>query len=219
MYLSSSLLTGLAFVLASGPYVNADHTGGIRGLRDVDNSDSADGEFASRRHLQTFDVWNCYSKSNGAYIETINFSGGPSEAVQACSDRRGDLCGDRSCYVTGGCDATQRWDGCSIPEWLENNPWTQYGKEKFIHGCNRHDSCYAGLSDDYWSGFNNCNDRFWDDMGGACNSVPWYENLHCMTIRSVWADAMNFDPGRTQFSDAYAGARKWAEENCSGPFH
>ena len=186
---------------------------------------SAHGAAASRPHKkqgessflrdlgQSTSIWNCFLKSNGAYVDTIEINWGHSTgaAEWACSEWRSE-CGDNGgCYVTGGCDLRTRMDGCSL-DW--SDPWTQYGRDHFGDACNKHDACYHGLSDDFWDGFNTCNDRFWDDMGSVCNSVPWYENWHCHTVRSAWGTAMNADPGRTKFSDSYASDRTWAEANC-----
>jgi len=111
------------------------------------------------------------------------------------------------------CDVTKRIDGCSALNDAISNTY----KEVFREACNAHDSCYHAPWDrisDYWSGFNKCNNNFWNDMNAKCDSLPKIEVLACKFVASIWGDAMNFDPGRTVFSDSFERDQRWMRENC-----
>lgn len=155
--------------------------------------------------------WNCF-RNDGRLMSRITIWWGntPTDASWACNQWISDCNG--SCMASG-CDLSQRVDGCSIPL---NDPTSNAYKNIFRNACNAHDVCYHAPWDrisDYWSGFNRCNDNFWNDMNSICDSgaVDW---ATCRVVASVWADAMNFDPLRTKFSDSFANDQAWMRSNC-----
>jgi len=164
--------------------------------------------------------WNCYTR-DGRYRGTVNpfwfYQDDPSDAAAEC-DHQLDICAtDGGCVASGdgitrSCDVTSRVDGCSIPL---NDPTSQWLKDVFRDACNAHDYCYhAPYGAIGAGGFDLCNQNFWNDMQSACDSQPWYNQLGCRTGASVWADAMNFEPGRTTFWNSFMSDQEWVSNNC-----
>jgi|GEM_PF-3853632 len=160
-------------------------------------------------------TWNCLRASDGHYVDRVTITWGHTagDASWACNNWLGSCGSGGGCTAVGHprgnpdkCDINTQFDGCSVPF---SDSISQYGKTIFRAACNQHDACYRAPWSDYWSGFNTCNDRFWDDMGAVCATKSWDDDCH--VIRSVWGSAMNFDPGRTKFSDAYYDGQRWTQ--------
>jgi len=165
-------------------------------------------------------AWDCFRR-DGRFVNRVEIWWGhrPGDAAWACNQWTADCGGD--CVASGNaanpnsCDVRQRMDGCSISF---NDPSSNAYKEVFRDACNAHDACYHAPWDtisDFWAGFNKCNDNFWNDMNAKCGNVEWYNQFPCRVVASVWADAMNFDPGRTNFSDSFSRDQQWMSNNCS----
>jgi len=160
--------------------------------------------------------WDCFGK-NGRFIGRTGIWWGntPADGTWACNEWNKEACSAAGgCVASGGsnqCDVSKRTDGCSL-DW--GDPTTVAYREIFKEACNAHDTCYHAPWDrisDFWSGFNKCNDNFWRDMNAICNAKGI---VGCGIVASVWADAMNFDPGRTKFSDSFAADQRWMNSNC-----
>jgi hypothetical protein len=67
-----------------------------------------------------------------------------------------------------------------------DDAWSQYGDKNFKSVCDLHDLCYHGPWEDIRQGFDTCNDNFWNDMGDIFSKKPFWETVHCYTIRSAW---------------------------------
>ncbi|WP_437930036.1 hypothetical protein WMF37_12665 [Sorangium sp. So ce291] len=168
--------------------------------------------------------WNCFRTSDGKFFgrTTIWWGHTPGDATWACNNWV-SACGNAAggCTASGDapsktCDMTTRTDGCSIPL---NDPQSNQYKVVFAAACNAHDTCYHApwsriLGVNAGDGFNRCNDSFWNDMNAACDTVPWYDYLVCKVTASVWADAMNLQPGRAVFWNSFYNDQLWVHNNC-----
>ena len=162
--------------------------------------------------VQTQILWNCYT-SDGRYRGAVN-ANSVSAAAAVCNQSIAGCGTNGGCRASGGCDIVkERVDGCSVPDWLNNSTSTAY-KEYFRSACNAHDECYHAPWDRIGGdGFAKCNDNFWHDMMNFCDSNLWA--VGCPIVASVWADAMNNDPGRTQFKTRFGQDQQWAQSHCS----
>lgn len=165
--------------------------------------------------------WDCFRKSDGRYTQRVTIWWGHTarDATWACNEWVSNCGASGGCVASGNpgnssqCDVRNRRDGCSIPL---SDPTSLAYKEIFRLACNAHDACYHApwnRISDYWSGFNKCNDNFWIDMNRICDRQSDF--IGCRIVASVWADAMNFDPLRTQFSNAFGSDQRWTNQNCS----
>jgi Prokaryotic phospholipase A2 len=155
-------------------------------------------------------MWNCYHRDSGRYDKTTTREGGTTQADGEAA------CGGSAFKMMGGvvgvtdCDVNTRIDGCSAPG---NDAWSNYGKDNFKTPCDGHDFCYNGPTNND-PARKQCDDNFWNDMGDVCNSKPWYEIVHCLTIRSVWGDALNLYPIRGNFDSAFQNDQTWSTNHC-----
>jgi hypothetical protein len=113
-----------------------------------------------------------------------------------------------SCKVAGTNAEGGREDGCHTPSWM-TDPLTEKYKDVFQSACNAHNTCYVAPWDTILGplagqGFDKCNNSLWNDMNGICNNVGILALLECRLVASVWADAMNLNPGRSMFWNSFA---------------
>jgi hypothetical protein len=156
-------------------------------------------------------TWNCFRKDDGRYVNTVTRVGGTtrSDGESACGGTDFKMMGS----YDGKCDVRTQMDGCSVPDFVPGSDW---GKEIFKDACDEHDRCYSGpvasTDPNYLPARKQCDDNFWNDMGGVCDDDIY--PVECHTMRSLWGDAMNAYMGRKNFDTAFRDNQAWATENC-----
>jgi hypothetical protein len=163
--------------------------------------------------------WNCFTR-DGRYRGTIDVfwstENDPPSAAAACDQALSDCINNPGLCTASGtgiaptaCDVTSQIDGCSIP--IDDGGF----REIFRDACNAHDACYHAPWDTLGGdGFDTCNTNFWNDMNSICDAGPWYNWINCRLEASVWADAMNFYPGRSSFWNSFQSDQAWVRNNC-----
>lgn len=154
---------------------------------------------------------NCFRKDDGRYVKTVTRVGGTTRAdgESACGGPDFKMMGSDG----GNCDVSTRADGCSNPL---NDDITQWGKEIFKNACDQHDRCYSGpvasTNPTFLPARKQCDDNFWNDMGGVCDNIDALSKVDCLTVRSTWGTAINAAP--MTFHTAFRNNQAWATENC-----
>jgi len=120
--------------------------------------------------------WDCFG-DDGRFKQRVTFNGeNTADAAALQCNQRLPECHGR-CVASGNasneseCNVSTRIDGCSTPM---NDPVSNTYKDKFRTACDAHDACYHAPFDsisDFWAGFNQCNNNFWNDMNAICGGV------------------------------------------------